>query len=55
MFGNMIADTYIKTFQSPVFDNPSNYGLDYEDVIVVASTLGCMEVLKPVLFLSLRA
>ncbi|MEW8051219.1 MAG: hypothetical protein AB2809_12655 [Candidatus Thiodiazotropha sp.] len=32
MFGNMIADTFIKPFQSPVFDSPSNYGLEYEDV-----------------------
>ena len=36
MFGNMIADTYIKPFQSPVFGNPSSYGLDYEDVTFVA-------------------
>jgi len=32
MLGNMIADTFIKPFQSPVFDDPNNYGLDYENV-----------------------
>lgn len=28
----MIADTFIKPFQSPVFDNPENYDLEYENV-----------------------
>jgi len=37
MFGNMIADTFIKPFQSPVFDDPKNYGLEYEDVTFKAS------------------
>ena len=32
MLGNMIANTFIKPFQSPVFDDPKNYGLDYENV-----------------------
>ena len=32
MIGNMIADTFIKPFQSPVFDDPKNYDLTYEDV-----------------------
>ena len=32
MFGNMIANTFINPFQSPVFDDPNKYGLVYEDV-----------------------
>lgn len=32
MLGNMIANTFIKPFQSPVFDDPANYALDYEDI-----------------------
>lgn len=32
MFGNMMANMLIKPFQSPVFDSPESYGLDYEDV-----------------------
>lgn len=32
MFGNMIANTFINPFQSPLFDNPDNYYLDYENV-----------------------
>ncbi len=32
MLGNMIADTFIKPFQSPVFDDPSDYQLDFENV-----------------------
>lgn len=32
MFGNMIANTFINPFQSPVFDNPRNYDLNFEDV-----------------------
>ena len=36
MFGNMIADTFIKPFQSPVFDDPKHYDLDYEDVAFTA-------------------
>lgn len=37
MFGKMIANTMIKPFQSPLFDDPKNYGLDYEDVTFKAS------------------
>jgi dienelactone hydrolase len=37
MFGKMIANTMIKPFQSPLFDNPKTYGLDYEDVTFEAS------------------
>ena len=32
MFGRMIADSMIKPYQSPLFDDPANYGLDYENV-----------------------
>ncbi len=32
MFGNMISNMMVKPFQSPLFDSPTNYGLDYEDV-----------------------
>ncbi|MEM1299749.1 MAG: alpha/beta fold hydrolase [Pseudomonadota bacterium] len=32
MFGNAISNMMIKPFQSPVFDSPSAYGLDWEDV-----------------------
>lgn len=32
MLGKMIANTFIKPFQAPVFDEPENYGLEYEDV-----------------------
>lgn len=32
MFGNMIANTFINPFQSPVFDDPRNYDLNFEDV-----------------------
>lgn len=32
MLGNMIANTFIKPFQSPVFDEPQNYDLDYDNV-----------------------
>ena len=32
MFGKMIADMMVKPFQSPLFDDPANYGLDYENV-----------------------
>ena len=32
MFGNMISDMMVKPFQSPLFDDPANYGLDYENV-----------------------
>lgn len=32
MFGKMIANTFVKPFQAPVFDSPENYGLDFEDV-----------------------
>ena len=37
MLGSMIADTMIKPYQSPLFDNPKNYGLEYEDVTFDAS------------------
>lgn len=37
MFGNMIANMMVKPFQSPLFDSPANYGLDYEDVEFQAS------------------
>ena len=37
MLGNMIADTFIKPFQSPVFDDPTEYGLNYENVSFKAS------------------
>ena len=36
MFGNMIADTFINPFQAPVFDDPADYDLDYEDVTFYA-------------------
>ena len=32
MLGNIIANTFIKPFQSPVFDDPKNYDLNYENV-----------------------
>lgn len=32
MFGKTISNLMIKPGQSPVFENPSKYGLDYEDV-----------------------
>ena len=32
MFGSMISDMMIKPHQSPLFDSPEAYGLDYEDV-----------------------
>lgn len=31
MLGNLIADTFIKPYQSPVFDDPRNYDLTYDD------------------------
>ena len=37
MLGNMIANTFINPFQSPVFDDPTNYDLDYENVTFSAS------------------
>ncbi len=37
MLGRMVANTMIKPHQSPVFDDPSNYGLDYEAVTFKAS------------------
>ena len=36
MLANMIANTFIKPFQSPVFDDPKNYDLDYENVTFTA-------------------
>lgn len=32
MFGNMISDMMVKPFQSPLFDDPANYGLDHDNV-----------------------
>lgn len=32
MLGKIIADTFINPFQSPVFGNPKDYGLEFEDV-----------------------
>ncbi|MEL6205539.1 MAG: alpha/beta fold hydrolase [Pseudomonadota bacterium] len=32
MLGRMISDMMVKPHQSPVFDSPTAYGLDYEDV-----------------------
>ena len=32
MVGNMISNMMVKPFQSPLFDGPTNYNLDYEDV-----------------------
>ncbi len=32
MLGNMISNMMVKPFQSPIFDTPGSYGLDYEDV-----------------------
>ena len=32
MFSNMIADMMVKPGKSPVFDNPKDFDLDYEDV-----------------------
>ncbi len=32
MFGNMISNMMVKPYQSPLFDDPAAYGLDYENV-----------------------
>lgn len=32
MFGKMISDMMVKPHQSPLFDDPANFDLDYEDV-----------------------
>ena len=32
MFGKMISDMMVKPHQSPLFDDPDSYGLDYENV-----------------------
>lgn len=32
MFGRMISDMMVKPYQSPLFDDPASYGLDYENV-----------------------
>ena len=37
MLGNMIANTMVNPHQSPLFDDPKNYGLDYENVTFQAS------------------
>ena len=37
MISRFIADTMIKPHQSPLFDDPGAYGLDYEDVTFQAA------------------
>ena len=37
MFGKMISDMMIKPGQSPVFNRPSDFGLDYQDVSFTTS------------------
>ena len=37
MLGRMIANTMVKPHQSPLFDEPTAYGLDYENVTFKAS------------------
>lgn len=37
MFGTMISDMMVKPHQSPLFDNPGDYDLDFEDVEFQAS------------------
>ncbi len=37
MFGNMISNMMVKPFQSPLFDSPEAYDLDWEDVEFDAS------------------
>ena len=32
MFGNMVSNMMVKPYQSPLFDKPENWGLDYESV-----------------------
>ncbi|MBT9317827.1 alpha/beta hydrolase [Leptothoe spongobia] len=32
MFGNMVSNMMVKPAQSPLFDSPADYGLDYENV-----------------------
>ncbi|ANM29745.1 alpha/beta hydrolase [Acidobacteria bacterium Mor1] len=32
MFGKMVSDMMVKPHQSPLFDDPANYGMDYENV-----------------------
>mmetsp|Transcript_22204 Transcript_22204/g.54246 ORF Transcript_22204/g.54246 Transcript_22204/m.54246 type:complete len:298 (+) Transcript_22204:143-1036(+) len=32
LFGGFVSDMMVKPHQSPLFDNPGDYGLDYEDV-----------------------
>lgn len=32
MFGNLVSNMMVKPFQSPLFDSPKDYGLDYENV-----------------------
>ncbi|MEM9772452.1 MAG: alpha/beta fold hydrolase, partial [Cyanobacteria bacterium P01_D01_bin.73] len=32
MFGNMVSNMMLKPSQSPLFDSPTSYGLDYENV-----------------------
>ena len=37
MFGSIIANSMIKPHQSPLFDDPKDYGLDYEAVTFEAA------------------
>lgn len=37
MFGCLITNTLVKEGNAPLFDDPKNYGLDYEDVSFQAS------------------
>ncbi|MCG8607575.1 alpha/beta hydrolase, partial [bacterium] len=37
MISNYMANMMIKPHQSPVFDNPKNFGLDYHDVTFIAA------------------
>ncbi len=37
MFGKMISDMMVKPHQSPLFDDPASYGLDYENVAFQAA------------------
>ena len=37
MFGGMLANSFIKPHQSPLFDDPKSYGLDFESVTFEAA------------------
>ena len=32
MLGNMVSNMMVKPYQSPLFDSPETWGLDYENV-----------------------